>query len=66
MNIDQVLRRAIKNSGETRYRICQGTGLGHTALSRFVNGTTPDPRLTTVQALCDYFGLELRPRRGRK
>ena len=66
-NIRQVLLKAIKDSGETRYRICQETGLNSPALSRFISGERPDVRLCTVQTLADYFGLELRPKtRGRK
>lgn len=34
---DQV-RKAIANSGETQYRICQNTGLDKTAIFRFMSG----------------------------
>lgn len=61
----QQLIRAIEQSGETRYRIAQETGLAESVLSRLVNGTG-DPRLSTVQRLADHLGLELRPAgRGR-
>jgi hypothetical protein len=60
-----VLRRAIEDSGMTRYAISRRTGIAESILSRFVRrerGLSTD----SVDALMDFLGLEARPRRKRK
>lgn len=56
--ITEQLKSAIAESGKTRYRIAQESGLSEAALSRFVNG---ERGLTTasLDALADVLGLEL-------
>jgi hypothetical protein len=59
------LRRAILDSGMTRYRIGQESGIAESVLSRFVRekqGLTSD----SIDRLMDCLGLEIRPRRKRK
>jgi hypothetical protein len=59
------LRRAILDSGMTRYRISQESGIAESVLSRFVHqkqGLTSD----SIDRLMDFLGLEIRPRRKRK
>lgn len=66
MDLREQLVRTIEGCGQTRYRISAETGIAESVLSRLVNGGG-DPRLSTVQTLVDYFGLELRPiKRARK
>lgn len=63
MSISDQLREAIERSPETYYRIAKDAGIGWATLTRFVSGERPDIRIQTVDRLCDYFGLELRPKR---
>ncbi len=60
------VRDAIERSGETRYRIAQGSGVSEAQLSRVVHGEQ-GMNLTTLERLLDYLGLEvvIRPKRGR-
>ena len=57
------LKAAIKNSGLTRYRIAQDTGIREASLSRFMAGKT-SLRLDRADVLAEYLGLELVKRRG--
>jgi plasmid maintenance system antidote protein VapI len=59
------LRRAIIDSGMTRYRISQETGVAESVLSRFVRGQqglTSD----SIDRLMACLGLEIRPRRRKR
>jgi DNA-binding phage protein len=66
MTVSQDLRAAIQaaiRDGTTRYVIAKGASVDHTALSRFlVEGR--DVRVSTVDRVADYLGLELRPKSG--
>jgi transcriptional regulator with XRE-family HTH domain len=53
-----VLKAAIENSGVSRYRIAQDTGILETSLSRFMRGET-SLRLDKADVLAEYLGLEL-------
>ena len=57
------LRRAIKASGLTRYRIATDAGVDHAALARFIKGT--GITLDTASRLCDVLGMELVKQKGR-
>ena len=60
------LRRAIRESGMTRYAISVRTGIAQSTLSRFMKGER-GLSLTAIDRLMDALGLEVRPRkRGRK
>ena len=63
--LTETLRKAISDSGVTFYRIANDTGLDFMVVTRFYRGER-DLRLETAQKLCDYFGLELRPKEKRK
>ncbi len=54
----EVLRAAVLNAGETRYKICQATGVSQGNLSRFVNGKS-GLSLDSVDRLCEYLQLRL-------
>jgi transcriptional regulator with XRE-family HTH domain len=56
------LRRAILDSGLTRYVISRETGVAESVLSRFVRG---ERGLSTesIDPLMEFLGLEIRPRR---
>ena len=62
---DQI-RRAIGDSGETRYRIAQETGLNEAALGKFFHGER-GLSLDSLDKLADYLGLEvvIKRRKGR-
>ena len=59
------LRKAIKDSGLTPYRIATDAGVDRAAMTRFVNGSR-GLTLNTASRIAEYLGLELRPARKRK
>ncbi len=62
---DQI-RRAIGDSGETRYRIAQETGLNEAALGKFFHGQR-GMSLESLDKLAEFLGLEVvtKRRKGR-
>jgi transcriptional regulator with XRE-family HTH domain len=54
---DQI-RQAIDDSGVTRYRIAQETGISEAALSKFYNGQR-GINTATLDRLGDFLGLEV-------
>lgn len=58
------LKEAIEKSGKTRYRISQETGVDQAILSRIVSGGSCS--LETADLLCEYLGLELKPKKTGK
>ena len=63
--VTEQLRRAVEQSGESRYSISKATGVDKAVLSRFV-ASGRGVRSETFDALCEYLGLELRPKRQRR
>ncbi len=61
LSVSDQLRRAIDECGLTKYRIYVETGVDQATLSKFVRGER-GVSLDTFDVLCDYLGLELRPR----
>lgn len=61
MKPSDALRAAVKNSGQTRYRIARQTGMTESGLSRFVHGGGLN--LASLDRLAGYLGLELVPTR---
>ncbi|HUU10205.1 MAG TPA: helix-turn-helix transcriptional regulator [Phycisphaerae bacterium] len=61
------LRRFISERPESLAQIGRATGVSHAALSRFLRGKR-GLSTRTLDRLCEYLGLELRPsgRRRRK
>ncbi|MHC4563393.1 MAG: helix-turn-helix domain-containing protein [Planctomycetota bacterium] len=60
------IRKAIKASKKTRYRIWKETGIAQAQLSRLMDGTT-GLSIETIERLAECLGLEIliRPK-GRK
>jgi hypothetical protein len=58
--IAEILRKHIKNSGKSRYQISGETGLNESVLCRLMQGTGISDKNADV--LCEYFGLELKPK----
>ncbi len=56
--LSEQLKAAILNSGQTRYRIAQETGITEATLSKFIHGHHGLSQ-ETVDVLCDYLGLRL-------
>jgi transcriptional regulator with XRE-family HTH domain len=54
---DQI-RKAIADSGETQYRICQNTGLDKTAIFRFMSGER-GLSMEALNTLGDYLELSI-------
>lgn len=53
----ETILQAIENSGMTRYRISQLSGVGAPTLSRFVHGKALS--LENADKLCKVLGLQL-------
>ena len=64
MKIAALLKREIKQA-ESQGKVAKGSGIDQANLSRFLNSGS-DIRLSSVQALLDYFGYVLVKKRGRK
>jgi len=62
MNITETLRKAVKDSDESRYRIAKNIaadgGLDERSLGRFVKGEL-SPTSAKLDVLADYFGFVL-------
>jgi hypothetical protein len=56
----ETIREAIEKSGRSRYRISQETGVAQAILCKIMAGGTCS--METADALCEYLGLELKPR----
>lgn len=56
--------KAIENSGVSRYKIWQDTGVSQAVLHRIVNGGTAS--VETLDILCEYLELELKPKKAKK
>ena len=52
------LRKTIKTSGLTQYRIAKDTGIPQSALSRLMSGER-GLSVESIEQLCDYLGLEI-------
>lgn len=61
------IRKAVEESGQTRYRIAKGSGISQAQLSRLVSGEQ-GMTIANVERLAAYLGLELviRPKAKRK
>lgn len=57
------LRRAMSESGHTRYELSKHTGIPQSTLSRFANGVT-DMNLATADRLAEFLKIELRKQKG--
>lgn len=62
--VSEVLRAAVSESAETRYRIAQETGIKESTLSRFVRGGGLN--LRSVDLLAAHLGLRLTPVKQRR
>jgi transcriptional regulator with XRE-family HTH domain len=66
MDIASTLRNAVRQRQLSVYQIAKDTGLNQSALNQFFNGTKAGLRLSTVQVLFDYLGLEVRQKKERR
>ena len=53
------LRELREERGETRRDVAMATGLTENAILLLENGTTADPRLSTVRALSEHYGVPI-------
>lgn len=63
MAVSDQLKRAIVESGLTHYRIGKDTGVNIRTIDRFI-GESIQIKSTTLDTLCQYFGLELCKTKG--
>jgi hypothetical protein len=59
-SLEDVLRRAVRTSGKTPYRVAKDIGTTPEVVSRFLKGA--DIRISTASRLAESLALELRPR----
>jgi predicted XRE-type DNA-binding protein len=66
MEILDIIRQAIEQSGKTQYRIAEDMGLNESHLSKFVRGEA-GLSFDRLVALLEYLGMELtiQPKKGR-
>jgi ribosome-binding protein aMBF1 (putative translation factor) len=57
------IAQAIEESGKSRYAISNETGIDQAVLCRIANGGSCG--MKTADKLCNYLGLELRPRKAK-
>ena len=62
MTVTERLREAIRQSGLTNYRIGKDIGVSIRTIDRFFTEGRP-ATTDTFDALCEYFVLELRPKK---
>jgi DNA-binding Xre family transcriptional regulator len=60
----EAVNKAMAQSGKTRADIGRATGIDPAVLHRLVHGGTCS--IPTLDRLCKYLGLELRPRRRKE
>ncbi len=58
------IAQAIEKSGKSRYQISKETGIDQAVLCRIVNNDICS--MATADKLCEYLGLELRPRQAKR
>ncbi len=66
MTISDQLRAAIDKADVTLYRIAKDSQVDWGTIQRFIDGTRPNIRIDTMERLCEYLGLELRPKKKRR
>jgi DNA-binding phage protein len=62
LNLVEELRQAIRNCGQTEYRVAKESGLAQPVLNRFLRGER-GVSLETAAKVCQYLGLHLAPAR---
>ena len=61
------MAKAIKKSGKSRYQIGKDTGIDNAVLCRIATGSgTGSCSTKTADILCEYLGLELKPKKKRE
>ncbi len=63
MDLIEIIRKEVETCGKTRYRIAQDAGVLESQLHRLVNGGSFQAE--TVGTLLEYFGYEVRKKKGR-
>ncbi len=66
MDIASTLRNVVKQRQLSVYQIAKDTGLNQSGLNQFFNGTKDGLRLSTIQVLFDYLGLEVRQKKEKR
>ena len=56
--LDDQLRQAVLNCGQSQYAICKATGIDKTAISRFINGER-GVSMAVMNTLGEYLGLRI-------
>lgn len=62
MDVIEIIRKEIKTCGKTRYRIAQDTGVSEAQLHKLIHGGSL--KAETVGTLLEYFGYEIRKKKG--
>lgn len=62
--IIETIRKCIKTSSKTRYRICQESGVSEAQLCRLMQGKTVT--VETADVLLQYFGLTIADKKRKR
>jgi len=65
MNIEEQLRKAAIDTGQSMKRLADGSGIGYQSMHAFIQGYRT-LRLPVAARLATYLNLELRPRKKRR
>lgn len=65
IKLSDTIRAEIERSDATRYHIAKATGIEQSALSRFMSGER-GLSMEALDALFEYFDLEIVPRRRKR
>jgi lambda repressor-like predicted transcriptional regulator len=60
-SLSAFLRAAVRDSGQSLYLISKESGVPYATLHRFMAGKRA-VSMEALERLCDYLGLELRPK----
>jgi hypothetical protein len=63
--VERAIKRAIAARKETRYVTAKASGVSYPTVFRFLDSEGADIRLSTVETLVEYLGLEVKPK-GKK
>lgn len=66
MNIATTIRKAARKQQLSVYRIAKDTGLNQSSMNQFFRGDRDELRLSTVEILLDYLGLEVRTKKPKR
>ena len=59
MNISKTLKKLIADHKLNTMELARRTGIGQPVIYRLISGETDNPKIATLCALADYFGISV-------